>query len=147
MSSKRFPFPSQCDCETVTKMFPGCCCSLDWKGRFREKIFQTRRITSSAGSNLVYPVRHGLPASTVTVDIPLTPGTTPARGGRLTGWWMVPTHYTVYMITFPSEEFSFWLHACILTESLMFRVTQSSTYTGSPIAGRITTDWVYTKSS
>ena len=70
----------------------GCCCSLNWKGRFREKIFQTRRITSTAGSNLVYPVRHGLPSTTLTVDIPVT---SDSRGGRLTGWWMLPTNYTV----------------------------------------------------
>ena len=81
----------------------GCWCSLDWKGRFREKILQTRRLTSSAGSNLVYPARHGLPATTVTVDIPLplplSLGARPARPARITGWWMVPTNYTVSYIS------------------------------------------------
>ena len=69
-----------------------CCYSLSLKRRLREKIFQTKRITSTAGNNLVYPERHGLPRNTITVDIPVSPDKT---GGRLTGWWMVPNKYTV----------------------------------------------------
>ena len=78
-------------------------------------IFQTKRVTSSAGGDLVYPSKalflkhplitilminlccqYGLPASTETVDVPIKPkpGTQEIRGW-IRGWWMEPELYKV----------------------------------------------------
>ena len=68
-------------------------CNLKWKRRFREMIFQTRRMTSSAGDSLVYPTKHGLPASTENVDIKVT--VSGQDRGWVRGWWMTPDRYSV----------------------------------------------------
>ena len=60
-------------------------------------IFQTRRLTSSAGENLVYPNKHGLPASTENVDIKVVSGIGQHQNnkGWVRGWWMTPESYKV----------------------------------------------------
>ena len=78
-------------------------------------IFQTKRVTSSAGGDLVYPSKalflkhplitilminlccqYGLPASTETVDIPIKPKLgTQEISGWIRGWWMEPELYKV----------------------------------------------------
>ena len=70
---------------------------MKWKIRFREMIFQTRRLTSSAGENLVYPNKHGLPASTENVDIKVVSGIGQHQNnkGWVRGWWMTPESYKV----------------------------------------------------
>ena len=50
-------------------------------------VFQTQRITSSAGDNLIYPRKHGMSSASVNVDIKV--GGVEDRGW-IRGWWLVP---------------------------------------------------------